>query len=71
MKVVCLSTGSPEPTLMRASSGYLVEIEEHKILIDCGGGVFGRLIEYGLHPHEITHLIFSHLHSDHMIDYGF
>ena len=54
MKVVCLGTGSPEPTLMRASSGYLVEIEDHKILIDCGGGVFGRLIEYGLYPHEIT-----------------
>ena len=70
MKVVCLGTGSPEPTLLRASSGYLVELQEHKILIDCGGGVFGRLIEYGLYPHEITHLIFSHLHSDHMIDYA-
>jgi ribonuclease Z len=69
LKVICLGTGSPEPTLSRASSGYLVEVEDKKILIDCGGGVFGRLIEYGLLPSEITHLVFSHLHSDHMIDY--
>ena len=69
MVIVCLGTGSPEPNLRRASSGYLLEVEEKKILIDCGGGVFGRLIEYGLSPNDLTHVIFSHLHSDHMIDY--
>lgn len=69
MKVTCLGTGSPEPSLRRASSGYLLEVEDNKILIDCGGGVFGRLLDYGLLPSQLTHLIFSHLHSDHMIDY--
>ena len=69
MKIICLGTGSPEPNIRRASSGYLIEIEDKKILIDCGGGVFGRLLEYGLNPYDLTHIIFSHLHSDHMIDY--
>ena len=69
MIITCLGTGSPEPSLKRASSGYLVEVENKNILIDCGGGVFGRLLEAGLFPHQITHVIFSHLHSDHMLDY--
>ena len=70
MRITCLGTGSPEPHVRRASSGYLVEVGHDKILLDCGGGVVSRLIESGRLPSEITHLFFSHLHSDHMIDYA-
>jgi|TARA_B110000238_G_C15745787_1_gene277056 ribonuclease BN (tRNA processing enzyme) len=35
---------SPEPNRRRASSGYLFELEDKKILIDFGGRVFGRLL---------------------------
>ncbi len=28
MKIICLGTGSPEPNIRRASSGYLIEIED-------------------------------------------
>jgi len=70
MKITCLGTGSPESHVKRASSGYLVEIGSDKILLDCGGGVVSRLIEKGLVPADITHLFFSHLHSDHMMDYA-
>ena len=70
MKITCLGTGSPEPHIRRASSGYLVEVGNDKILLDCGGGVVTRLIESGRLPSDITHLFFSHLHSDHMMDYA-
>lgn len=70
MRITCLGTGSPEAYLRRASSGYLVEIGADTILFDCGGGVFDRLLQAGRKPSDITHLVFSHLHSDHMIDYG-
>ena len=70
MKITCLGTGSPEPYIRRASSGYLVEVGNDKILLDCGGGVVTRLIETGCLPSDITHLFFSHLHSDHMMDYA-
>ena len=36
MKVTLLGTGSPLPTLKRASSSYLVEIGADVILIDHG-----------------------------------
>ena len=70
MKITCLGTGSPEPHKRRASSGYLIEIGDDRILFDCGGGVVDRLIQSGRLPSDITHLFFTHLHTDHMMDYA-
>ncbi|MEM7256943.1 MAG: MBL fold metallo-hydrolase [Pseudomonadota bacterium] len=70
MKLTLLGTGSPEAHKARASSGYLIETPQSKILFDCGGGVFDRLLQTGLLPGDISHLFFSHLHSDHMMDYA-
>ena len=70
MKITLLGTGSPEANTRRASSGYLVESGDDVILFDCGGGVFDRLLQAGYKPSDITHLFFTHLHSDHMMDYA-
>lgn len=70
MKITMLGTGSPEPNVTRASSGYLVSIGSDNILLDCGGGIFDRLLQAGYRPSDISHLFFTHLHSDHMMDYG-
>ena len=66
MKITCLGTGSPESHAKRASSGYLIEIGNDKVLFDCGGGVISRLIEAGHMPSDITHVFLTHLHSDHI-----
>lgn len=70
MKLTILGSGSPEAYARRASSGYLIETKNDKILFDCGGGVVDNLLKVKLLPSDITHIIFSHLHSDHMIDYA-
>lgn len=70
MRLTILGSGSPEPGPRRASSGYLVETGADRILFDCGGGVFDNLLRSGRRPSDITHLVFSHLHSDHMMDYA-
>lgn len=70
MKVTVLGSGTPEPYARRASSGYLIETQDQKILLDCGGGVVSRLLEIGVEPSDIDTLVLSHLHSDHMIDYA-
>ncbi|WP_171179610.1 MBL fold metallo-hydrolase [Ruegeria sp. HKCCD8929] len=70
MKLTILGSGSPEAYVRRASSGYLLEIGEDKILLDCGGGVFDNLVRSGRVPSDITHLFFTHLHTDHMMDYA-
>lgn len=70
MKLTILGSGSPEAYVRRASSGYLIEAGEDRILFDCGGGVCDNLLRSGHFPSDITHIIFSHLHSDHMMDYA-
>jgi len=70
MNITLLGTGSPEASTRRVSSGYLVETQADVILFDCGGGVFDRLLQAGRKPSDVTHLFFTHLHSDHMMDYA-
>ncbi|MEL6960210.1 MAG: MBL fold metallo-hydrolase [Pseudomonadota bacterium] len=70
MKLTILGSGSPEAYVRRASSGYLLDVGQDCILFDCGGGVFDNLLRSGRRPSQITHIVFSHLHSDHMMDYA-
>ncbi len=65
-----LGTGSPEAYARRASAGFLVEIGDDRVLLDCGGGVVDRLVQSGRRLSDVTHIFFSHLHSDHMMDYA-
>ncbi|MEL7344057.1 MAG: MBL fold metallo-hydrolase [Pseudomonadota bacterium] len=70
MRLTILGSGSPEANARRASSGYLVETGADRLLFDCGGGVVDNLIRSGRLPRDITHLFFTHFHSDHMMDYA-
>ncbi|MDJ0825761.1 MAG: MBL fold metallo-hydrolase [Rhodobacter sp.] len=70
MRLIVLGSGSPEAYARRASSGYLLEIGADRLLFDCGGGVVDNLLRSSRAPSDVTHLIFSHLHSDHMMDYA-
>jgi ribonuclease BN (tRNA processing enzyme) len=69
-RIVLLGTGTPNPSLSRMSSGYLIEIDEDRILFDHGTGSHHRLMELGIRSTEISHLFFSHLHYDHCLDYA-
>ena len=69
MKLTLLGTGTPAPSLKRASSGYLVEIGDDRIVMDHGPGAHHRLIESGTRAVDITHVFLSHLHYDHCMDY--
>jgi ribonuclease BN (tRNA processing enzyme) len=50
-----------------ACSGYLIETEGTKVLLDCGNGVFAKLRERVDYT-EIDAVIISHLHADHFLD---
>ena len=57
------------PKAGEASSGYLLEHEGCKILLDCGSAVLSQLQTY-LHPKELDAVILSHYHADHIADIG-
>ena len=69
MKITLLGTGSPVPSLKRASAGYMVETGDDVVLIDHGPGTFQRMMEAGVSPTNVTHVVFSHLHFDHCLDF--
>lgn len=50
-----------------ACSGYLVEVEGQRLLLDCGNGVFAKLRE-ACDFTTVDAVVISHLHADHFID---
>jgi ribonuclease BN (tRNA processing enzyme) len=69
MKVTMLGTGTPTPSLKRASSGYLIDVAGDVLVIDHGPGANRRLMQAGRRVTDVTHLFFSHLHYDHCMEY--
>lgn len=69
MKLTLLGTGTPTPSLKRASSGYLIEIGTDVLVMDHGPGSHHRLLQTGKRATDVTHMLFSHLHYDHCADF--
>lgn len=67
MKVTVLGAGGVFATMERGHSAFLVEVTDRKILIDCGGTVpFVLRDEMGIPLQDITDIIITHAHGDHL-----
>jgi len=66
--VTLLGTGSPIPAPDRAGPATLVSVGDEHVLIDAGRGVLMRLAACGLGAGNLTALLITHLHSDHITD---
>jgi ribonuclease Z len=66
-----IGTGTPTPLTHRAGSGYLLAIDEERILIDCGPGIVRRLLQKGEDLTQIDTLLLTHLHYDHCVDFSY
>ena len=59
--------GSPAwPNPGQAASGYLLESEERRMLIDCGSGIAQEL--RAVNPPPLTDILITHFHADHWFD---
>lgn len=67
MKLTVLGCNGPFPAPNGACSGYLLEAEGARVLIDCGTGVLARLTSL-MPPETLDAVVLSHLHYDHMSD---
>ena len=70
MRLTTLGTGTVSLSSARVCAGYLVEAGAVRLLVDCGSGVVHRLVQYGLDWAGITHVAFSHFHTDHISDFA-
>ncbi len=68
MEILVLGKYSPFPPVGGACSGYWITSEDTGILLECGPGVVSRLQEH-VPLSNISTVILSHLHFDHMSDF--
>ncbi len=66
--VTLLGTGSPMPSADRAGPATLISAGDEHYLVDAGRGVLMRLAGAGLGAPNLTAVLITHLHSDHITD---
>ncbi|MFN8088936.1 MAG: ribonuclease Z [Mycobacterium sp.] len=68
IEITLLGTGSPMIDPNRAGPSTLVGSGDQIFLVDCGRGVLMRAAAVGVGAGNITALLLTHLHSDHITD---
>jgi len=68
VRLTLLGTGSPLPDPNRAGPSTLVQAGDANLLVDAGRGVLMRLAGAGLLPPQLSAVLLTHLHSDHITD---
>lgn len=66
--ITLLGTGSPMIDPNRAGPATLVRAGTQTFLVDCGRGVLMRAAAAGVGAANLTALLLTHLHSDHITD---
>ncbi len=67
MRLTILGTSAAYAPAGHACSGYLIEDDGAKVLVDCGSGTVSNLFEH-LDPLLLDAIVISHLHFDHFLD---
>jgi ribonuclease Z len=68
LDIVLLGTGSPMPDPNRAGPATLVSAGAEHYLVDAGRGVLMRLAAAGVGAPNLSAVLLTHLHSDHITD---
>ncbi|ODR82827.1 ribonuclease Z [Haladaptatus sp. W1] len=68
MRITFLGTGSAMPTGSRFQTGIVVEDDGRRVLVDCGSGVLHRLQQSGVGYENVSTVLLTHHHVDHVSD---
>jgi len=68
-RVTLLGTGAPPPLLDRFGPSTLIEVGHKKFIFDAGRGAMQRLHQLGIPFAEISGLLLTHHHSDHLVGF--
>lgn len=68
MRITFLGTGSAMPTGSRFQTGIVVEEDGRRVLLDCGSGVLHRLQQSGVGYENVSTVLLTHHHVDHVSD---
>ena len=67
MKLTVLGCSGSVPGADSPASGYLLEADGYRLVLDLGHGAFGAMQRY-VDPTEVDAIVITHLHADHFID---
>jgi ribonuclease BN (tRNA processing enzyme) len=67
VRLTVLGSNASSPSRENAASGYLVEFDAKRVLMDAGPGVFTKLAEI-MDPGQLDAVVISHTHIDHCAD---
>ena len=67
MRITVLGKSPAWQDVDGACSGYLVEEQGCRLLIDCGNGVFAKLRRFADYV-DVDAVVITHLHADHFLD---
>ena len=68
MKITILGSGTAVPRLNRNMSGYLLEVNNKKILFDSGPGTIRQLLKLKVKIPSIDNIFYTHFHPDHITE---
>ena len=68
-RVTLLGTGAPPPSLDRFGPSTLVEVGGRKFIFDAGRGAMQRLYQLGIPFADISGMLLTHHHSDHVVGF--
>ena len=69
VKIGFACAGTPTPAVARFGTAYVLSIDGHSILIDCGPAATYKLTRLGVNVTDISEILFTHHHYDHDSDY--
>ena len=67
LRLTVLGCSGSVPGPDSPASGYLIEADGYRLVLDLGHGAFGALQRH-LAPRDIDGIVVSHLHADHCVD---
>jgi ribonuclease BN (tRNA processing enzyme) len=67
LTLTILGAGPAAPNVGGACSGYLLREADTAVLVDCGSGIAGRVVEH-LPANHLGGVAISHFHPDHYFD---
>ena len=65
-QVIILGSASAVPTREQENTHLLIQANQRTILVDCPGNPLVRITESGVDPQDVTDIILTHFHPDHV-----
>lgn len=65
-----LGSGTLVPDATRHSAAHHLRVGSASVLLDCGAGTVHGFARYGVRWQDLTHVVVSHFHTDHIGDLG-